>query len=110
MSDNPTIVPDVAAEVAVEPNGTLSRVLHNDDQIRLVAFAFDKGQELTEHTAAVAATIQVINGRLRLTLGEESLDAWPGAWVHMPPNLAHSVEALEPSVMLLTLLKGTQRG
>jgi len=107
MMGHAFVVPDVAAEVAVEPNGTLSRVLHNDEQIRLVAFAFDKGQELTEHTASVAATIQVISGRLRLTLGEESLDAWPGAWVHMPPNLAHSIVALEPSVMLLTMLKGT---
>jgi quercetin dioxygenase-like cupin family protein len=105
MSDHATVVPDVAAEVTIETDGTLSRVLHNDDQIRLVVFAFDKGQELTEHTASAAATLQVISGRLRLRLGEESLDAWPGAWVHMPPNLPHSVEALEPSVMLLTLLK-----
>ena len=102
-----TVFRDVAAEVAIPQEGTLSRVLYKDDQVRLVVFAFDAGQELTDHTAAMAAIVEVITGRLRLGLGDEQVELAPGAWVHMPPNLRHSVLAIEPSVMLLTMLRGT---
>ncbi len=69
-------------------------------------FAFDTGQELTEHTAAVPAILQVVRGRLHVRLGDEAADVGPGSWVHMPAHLSHSVTAEEPTVMLLTLLRG----
>jgi len=100
-----TVFTDIAAEVEVPSNGTLSRVLYKDDQIRVVAFAFDTGQELSEHTATVPAVIEVVRGRFKLTLGEEVIeDVEPGFWAHMPGGLPHSVEAVEPGVLLLTLL------
>ncbi len=46
-----TLIPDLASRADIPEAGTLSRVLHNDDRVRLVLFAFDAGQELTEHTA-----------------------------------------------------------
>lgn len=104
MNDDPTVFTDVATEVEIPRDGTLSRVLYKDEQVRLVAFAFDAGQELTEHTAAVPAVIQVVRGRLSLTLGGDEVAAEPGAWIRMPAHLPHSVHALEPSVMLLTML------
>jgi len=100
-----TVFTDIAAEVEVPDNGTLSRVLYKDDQIRVVAFAFDAGQELSEHTATVPALIEVIRGRFNLVLGDAvSEDAGPGFWARMPGGLPHSVEAIEPGVLLLTLL------
>lgn len=101
-----TLIADVGSEVEVPADGTLSRVLYKDDRVRLVAFGFDTGQELTEHTAAVPALIQVERGRFALTLGEDHAEIGPGAWVRMDPHLPHSLRALEPSVMLLTMLKG----
>ena len=102
-----TVFRDVAAEVAVPEDGTLSRVLYKDEQVRLVVFAFDAGQELTDHTAAVAAIVELVAGRINLGLGDEQVEMVPGSWVHMPANLRHSVVALEPSVMLLTMLRGS---
>jgi quercetin dioxygenase-like cupin family protein len=107
VSDNATVFADLAAEVEIPADGTLSRVLYSDDRIRVVVFAFDAGQELTEHTAAAPALVQVVSGRLRLTLGSETTEVGPGSWVHMPAQLPHAVCALEPAVMLLTLLSGT---
>jgi len=100
-----TVFSDLAAEVEIPVEGTLSRVLYKDDQIRLVVFAFDAGQELTSHTATVAAVVEVVKGRLRVGLGEEEVELVPGSWVHMAANLPHSVLAIEPSIMLLTMLK-----
>jgi quercetin dioxygenase-like cupin family protein len=104
MREPATVFTDLAAEVEIPAEGTLSRVLYRDDRVRVVIFAFDSAQELTEHTAARDAVIQVVKGRLRLTLGDEVVEAAAGSWVHMPAHLPHSVVALEPSVMLLTML------
>lgn len=80
-------------------------MLYRDDQIRVVVFAFDEGQELTDHTAAVPALVQVISGRIRLDLDGDPVELEPGSWVRMEANLTHAVLALKPSVMLLTLLR-----
>ena len=106
MSDDATIFTDVASEVEIPPDGTLSRVLYQDERLRLVVFAFDAGQELTEHTAAVPAVVQVLRGRLQLSLGGDEATVDPGSWIHLPARLPHSVRAQEPSVMLLTMLPG----
>lgn len=106
MDEGATIFNDIAGEIEIPPDGTLSRVLYQDDQVRVVVFAFDAGQELTEHTAARPAVMQVLHGHLHLTLGAEETTAEPGSWIRMPAQLPHSVLAHEPSVMLLTLLWG----
>lgn len=101
-----TLIADIAAEVEIPVDGTLSRVLYRDDRVRVVGFAFDTGQELTEHTAGVPVLIQVVSGRMRVTLGGDEHEIHPATWLRMDEHLAHSVVALEPSVMLLTLFKG----
>ena len=101
-----TVFRDLAAEVAIPEDGTLSRVLYKDEQVRLVVFAFDAGQELTDHTAVMAAIVEVVSGRINLGLGDEKVEMAPGSWVHMPANLRHSVLAIEPTVMILTMLRG----
>jgi len=100
----PTVFDDLVLDLEIPADGTLSRVLYKDDSIR-VGFAFDAGQELTEHTAAVAAIVQVIRGRLRVTLGDQVVEAVPGTWIHMPPSLSHGLVAIEPTVMLLTMIR-----
>lgn len=105
MASASTVFLDVAAQVEIPEEGTLTRVLYRDDQIRVVVFAFDEGQELTDHTAAVPALVQVISGRIRLDLDGAPVELEPGSWVRMEANLTHAVSALEPSVMLLTLLR-----
>jgi quercetin dioxygenase-like cupin family protein len=96
---------DLLAELEVPADGTLSRTLYQDDDVRLVGFAFAAGQELTDHSSALSVAVQVLSGRLKLTLGGHETELVPGGWVHMPPRLPHAVLALEPTVMLLTMIK-----
>jgi quercetin dioxygenase-like cupin family protein len=105
MNPNYTHIPDLVKEVTIPTNGILSRTLYNDDQVKVVLFGFDAGQELSEHTAAMPAVLHIIQGEARLRLGEDSIDAGTGAWVHMPPQLAHGIYAKTPLVMLLLLIK-----
>lgn len=89
----------------IPPNSILSRTLHADDHVKAVLFGFDAGQELSEHTASQPASILILQGEADLTLGGEQRAAGPGTWVHMPPNLPHSVHACTPLVMLLLLIR-----
>jgi quercetin dioxygenase-like cupin family protein len=105
-SDRPTaVLSDLASELAIPDGGTLSRVLYKDDQVRVVGFAFDADEELTEHTAAVPIVIQVVSGRFRLTTEAGAHEIGPTSWVHLEASVPHSVYALEPSRLLLTLLR-----
>ncbi len=99
-----TFIPDIADLLEIPDTGTLSRVLHRDDRLRVVGFAFDEGQELTEHTAAVPALVQVLSGSLEINLDGETIEMGPGAWLRMDAHLAHSLRAVEPSVVLLTMM------
>ncbi|MCB8945729.1 MAG: cupin domain-containing protein [Ardenticatenaceae bacterium] len=86
-------------------NSILSQTLYKDEQITVILFQFAAGQELSEHTASMPATLHFLSGSARLTLGGDEQAAEVGTWVHMPARLPHSVMALTPTVMLLTLLK-----
>jgi quercetin dioxygenase-like cupin family protein len=51
------------------------------------------------------ALIQILEGQARLTLGADTRDAGPGAFVHMPPQLEHGIFATTPVIMLLLMMK-----
>jgi quercetin dioxygenase-like cupin family protein len=91
--------------VTVPAGGILSRTVHEDERCTLVVFAFDAGQELTEHTSAHAALIEILDGEALITLDGEAHVARPGAWLSMPPGMRHAIRATTPLVMALTLLR-----
>jgi len=71
-------------------------------------FAFDAGQELSEHTAPLDALVLVLEGALTLTIGGTPVRATPGTIVRMPASVPHAVYALEPTRMLLIMLRDNQ--
>ncbi|HIC90113.1 MAG TPA: cupin domain-containing protein [Anaerolineae bacterium] len=83
----------------------VSRTFYADDQVKAVLFGFAAGQELSEHTASQPAILYFVQGEAHLTLGDDSMEAKAGTWVHMPPQLPHSIVAKTPVVMLLLLIK-----
>ena len=91
--------------VGIPPEGTLSRTVHRDDHVKVIVFAFDTGQELSEHKAGTAATVVVTRGRLTFTLDGETFPLGEGGFVHMAPGAPHALRAEEPTVMLLHLLR-----
>ena len=100
-----TVFLDLGHQADIPADGILSRTIHADAEVKVVLFAFDAGQELSEHTAATPAIIQVLRGEALLTLGDERVEAGPGTWAHMAARLPHAVLARTPMVMLLTMLK-----
>ena len=99
-----SFIANLQSQIEIPTNGTLSRVLHSDDHLRLVAFGFDTGQELTEHASARPIVVQVVRGSIDFTVANEVHAMGPSSWITLAPNVAHSVLAKEPSIVLLTLL------
>jgi len=58
--------------------GIASRVLARTAGGNLTLFAFDAGQELTEHTSPFDALVIVLEGSLALTIDGKELTATPG--------------------------------
>jgi len=98
------VIPDVTVDLEIPNEGILSKVLYKDDRVRLVGFAFDVGQELTEHTASKPIIVQVVTGRVEFVVGEEATEMDSTAWTYLEASVPHSVRALEPARLLLTLL------
>ncbi len=96
---------DLEAEVQIPENGILSRTLYQDDHVKVLIFGFAPGQELSAHTAPMAASLYFVSGEADLTLGDERREAKPGTYVHMPPALTHGIVARTPVVMLLQMYK-----
>jgi quercetin dioxygenase-like cupin family protein len=100
-----TYFADLKVEVEPPNDGTLSRTLYVDDRLKVVLFGFAAGQELSEHTAATPAIMHFLRGEADVMLGNERVTAQTGTWIHMTPQLAHSIRAKTPVIMLLLLLK-----
>lgn len=99
LNDLISQLPEIPADSIV------SRTLYSDERLKVVLFGFAPGQELSEHTASQPALIHILDGEATLTLGDDTHDATGGTWVHMTPNLPHSLQAKTAVKMLLTLLK-----
>jgi quercetin dioxygenase-like cupin family protein len=101
-----TFFPDLAKEMASVPTDSIvSRTIYKDERLSVVLFGFAPGQELSEHTASVPATLHILQGDCTLTLGPDQMEASAGSWARMPANLPHSLLAKTPVVMLLMMLK-----
>lgn len=69
-------------------------------------FAFDKGEQLSEHTAPFEALVQVIDGEAGIRIGGNEYIVRQGEAIILPANIPHSVNANERFKMMLTMIKG----
>lgn len=97
----------LADELQPPESGKQSIVLIDNDNAKVVLFAFAGGDGLKEHVAPLPAIIQIIKGEAELTVGQETVAGKPGTWIQMAAKTPHSIKATTPLVMLLTLLKKT---
>lgn len=89
----------------IQPESIVSRTFLRENGLKAISFGFAPGQELSEHTASVAAILQIISGSATVTLGEDVYELESGAWAYMKPRLKHSIVAKTPVTMLLLMLE-----
>lgn len=96
----------LAALVDYAPGAVVSRTLAKSKAGTLTMFAFDQGQELSEHSAPYDALVQILDGTVELTIGGQAVTASAGQAVLMPADVPHAVMAPTPFKMLLTMIRG----
>jgi quercetin dioxygenase-like cupin family protein len=68
-------------------------------------FAFDEGEGLSEHSAPFDALVHVVEGEAEITVGGQPLRVCAGHLTVLPANQPHSLRALTPFKMILTMLR-----
>ena len=86
-------------------DGIVSKIILKKDGGNVTLFSFDKGQELSEHSAPFDALVQVLAGKGNIIIDKVSHQLSAGESIIMPANIPHAVEATEPFKMLLTMVK-----
>ena len=86
-------------------SGRSAHTVHggHDHFLRQTIIALAAGHELSEHESPGEATLQVLQGHVRLRVGEDSVEGKAGQLLVIPPA-RHSLEAVEDSAVLLTVL------
>lgn len=95
----------LAEMVVVQPDAIVSRTLVKNSAGTVTLFAFDRGQELSEHSAPFDALVQVIDGEATIRIAGADHRVSAGQVILMPANVPHGVQAPVAFRMLLTMLK-----
>jgi len=84
---------------------TVSKIISRNEKGNLTLFAFDKGQNLSEHSAPYDAIIQVLDGSGKIIIDKKAHIVKAGQLIIMPANIPHAIEANERFKMLLIMIK-----
>jgi quercetin dioxygenase-like cupin family protein len=94
-----------ANKVDYSSDGIVSKKIIQKPTGNVTLFAFDKGQELSEHSAPFDALIQVLEGTAKILIDRKPYDVSAGNSIIMPANIVHAVQATSKFKMLLTMIK-----
>jgi quercetin dioxygenase-like cupin family protein len=71
----------------------------------VTAFAFDKGQQLSEHTAPFDALVIGLDGTADITIAGKVNPVEKGEMIIMPAGIPHALKAVSNFKMLLVMIK-----
>jgi len=86
------------------PGGSRSPVVvHSENEARAVLIGLDPGQALGDHQVHERSYVVVLEGRVRLEAGGETVDAGPGYLAWFDADERHSIATDEGARILLIL-------
>ncbi len=95
----------LAGLVAYQTGSVVSRQITKADAGNVTLFAFDQGQELSEHTAPFDALVHILDGAAEIRIAGQPFTLQAGDAIIMPANEPHAVRALSQFKMLLTMIR-----
>ena len=91
--------------VEYQTGGIVSRQLVKKAAGNVTAFAFDAGQELTEHTSPFDALIEIVEGEAEISVSGQAHQVTARHMIFLPANVPHAVRAVSRFKMLLTMIR-----
>jgi quercetin dioxygenase-like cupin family protein len=96
---------DFAEKINYSSDGIVSKKIIQKPVGNVTLFAFDRDQELSEHSAPFDALIQVLEGSVQIIINKKPYEVAAGKSIIMPANIPHAVKASSRFKMLLTMIK-----
>ena len=87
-----------------QEGAVVSRQVTKAEGGNVTFFAFDQGQELSEHTAPFDALLHVLDGEAEIRISGKPFHLKSGEAIVMPAGQPHAVKALKRFKMLLTMI------
>ena len=91
--------------VSYQDASVVSRQITKADAGNVTLFAFDKGQELSEHTAPFDALVHVLDGKAEVRISGRPFNLSTGDAIIMPADEPHALKATQRFKMLLTMIR-----
>jgi len=95
----------VADLVSYQDGAVVSRIILKRETGNVTLFAFDTGQELSEHTTPYDALVQVVDGEAAITISGRPYRLRAGDMILMPAHQPHALKAVSRFKMLLTMIR-----
>ncbi len=96
-------LPDLAE---YQEGAVVSREVLRKKTGTVTAFAFDKSQGLSEHTAPFDALVIVLDGAAEITIGGKPRRVVKNEMIIMPAGVPHALKAVKRFKMLLVMIRG----
>jgi quercetin dioxygenase-like cupin family protein len=96
---------NLASMADYQTGAVVSRQITKAEAGNVTLFAFDQGQELSEHTAPYDALVYVLDGEVEIKISGKSYVLKTGDAIIMPANDPHAVKAITKFKMLLTMIR-----
>jgi quercetin dioxygenase-like cupin family protein len=96
---------NLASMVDYQTGAVVSRQITKADGGNVTLFAFDEGQELSEHTAPYDALVHVLEGETEIKISGKPYLLGSGQAIIMPADLPHALKAVAKFKMLLTMIR-----
>ena len=90
-------------QVAYQPGQVVSKTLAQNDALSVTLFSFDKGEEISSHSAGGDAMVTVLDGKGKFTVGGTEYVLEKGETLIMPKGIPHAVFGIERFKMQLTV-------
>jgi quercetin dioxygenase-like cupin family protein len=96
---------NLAELVDYQEGSVVSRQITKAEAGNVTLFAFDAGQELSEHTAPFDALVHVVDGEAEIVISGVPFHLKGGDAIVMPADEPHAVRATKKFKMLLTMIR-----
>lgn len=96
---------DLNEMISYQDGSVVSRQITKSEGGNMTLFAFDSGQELSEHTAPFDALVHILEGQAEIIISGKSFQLGSGQAIIMPANDPHAVRATSQFKMLLTMIR-----
>ncbi len=91
--------------IRFQDDAIVSRTMIKNTGGSVTVFAFDGGQELSEHTVPFDALVYIFDGEAEIRIADSMHRVVAGETIVLPADVPHAVKAVQRFKMMLSMVK-----